>query len=500
MGDDDNHYSNHHDSSKQIDNNNKDVDPLLTIRDEFNIDTEKFKAIVNGFNEECEHGLNATSASGLATMIPSYVTRMPTGQEKGTFLALDLGGSNLRVSAVDLLGDGQVHVVTEIRRTVSDEQRIGSTTDFFDWMADSVKELLDNLSPHYHHQQQEDIVLVNGKHNQKQQSVAMGVCWSFPLDQTGICDGKILRMGKGFTLDNIDGQDLANLFHDAFQRKDINVTVTALLNDTVGTLVAHAYSNPGACVGFIHGTGVNAAYPEKQSRIVKKGDDSENDNIMLVNTEIDIFGNPDYLPLTRFDKALDAHHSQPGFQAYEKMMAGGYLGELVRLIAIELITDDQYLFNGNIPERLKKPWSFTTATMSNLEKVETDEEKLAIFGEWLETDCINDYVPTIEDMIRLSHICCIVSSRAAVLVAAGIAAMIERQNVIITSDDPIIIGVNGSTFEKYPNMQQRVNEALRRYFGDIIFQRIRLGVARDGGSIGGALVAMLYSQSANDKW
>ena len=37
--------------------------------------------------------------------------------------------------------------------------------------------------------------------------------------QTGISKGKVLRMGKGFTLDNIDGQDLTNLFHDAFKRK-----------------------------------------------------------------------------------------------------------------------------------------------------------------------------------------------------------------------------------------------------------------------------------------
>ena len=157
--------------------------------------------------------------------------------------------------------------------------------------------------------------------------------------------------------------------------------MTALLNDTVGTLVAHGYSNPGACIGFIHGTGVNAAYPEKKSCIVKLSsstnaktssashrEEENSDGFMLVNTEIDIFGSEYYLPITRFDKALDGHHSQPGFQAYEKMMSGGYLGELVRLIAVELITNHQYLFNGNIPERLKGPWSFTTATMSDLEK------------------------------------------------------------------------------------------------------------------------------------
>ena len=37
--------------------------------------------------------------------------------------------------------------------------------------------------------------------------------------QTGISKGTILRMGKGFTLTGIDGQDLATLFLEAFKRK-----------------------------------------------------------------------------------------------------------------------------------------------------------------------------------------------------------------------------------------------------------------------------------------
>lgn len=38
-------------------------------------------------------------------MIPSYVQHIPSGSEKGTYLALDLGGTNLRVCEVTLLGD-----------------------------------------------------------------------------------------------------------------------------------------------------------------------------------------------------------------------------------------------------------------------------------------------------------------------------------------------------------------------------------------------------------
>lgn len=43
-------------------------------------------------------------------MIPTFVFGWPTGQEKGAYLAVDLGGTNLRVCHVELEGDGKFEV------------------------------------------------------------------------------------------------------------------------------------------------------------------------------------------------------------------------------------------------------------------------------------------------------------------------------------------------------------------------------------------------------
>jgi hexokinase len=150
----------------------------------------------------------------------------------------------------------------------------------------------------------------------------------------------------------------------------VNVKVTALLNDTVGTLVAHAYTNPDARVGFIYGTGVNAAYPEKVSRMVKlqgQHDQYAEGTTMLVNTEIDIFGSDAYLPLNKYDRELDAHHSQPDFQLYEKMMSGACIGELVRLAALDLIQQG-HLFNGHRPIEFDIAMEFGTSVTSDIER------------------------------------------------------------------------------------------------------------------------------------
>lgn len=39
------------------------------------------------------------------------------------------------------------------------------------------------------------------------------------FSQTSVSGGKILRMGKGFTIEGVEGYDLSALFLEAFQRK-----------------------------------------------------------------------------------------------------------------------------------------------------------------------------------------------------------------------------------------------------------------------------------------
>lgn len=142
---------------------------LASIANEFHITDDQYKAIVEGFKAECHIGLNTPLASSddqPTIMIPSYVTRMPKGDETGTFLSLDLGGSNLRVSAVELLGQGQVQVA-EVKRIVTDDLRTGAIDSFFDWMADAVHELLS----------QQHMTQISSN-----DPLAMGVCWSFPVE------------------------------------------------------------------------------------------------------------------------------------------------------------------------------------------------------------------------------------------------------------------------------------------------------------------------------
>ncbi|CAO3681143.1 unnamed protein product [Rhizopus stolonifer] len=452
-------------------------DIFSIIEKSFILSKKQLEPIVNGFNEEYKTGLK-TPSKGLATMIPSFVTKMPKGNETGTFLSLDMGGTNLRIAAVELKGAGQTSV-RELKRCPSAELKTGEGHVFFDWVADAVRDLITVEAKNLFTQSQ-----VEGA-----ETLSLGVCWSFPVDQTAVDRGTILRMGKGFTLKNAEGRDLADMFHEAFQRKKLNVKVTAILNDTVGTLVSHAYTNPACRIGLIFATGINAAYPEKVPAITKLDQDIRNKYAdcteMLINTEIDIFGTEAYLPLTKYDLALDLSHNQPKFQLYEKMLSGAYMGELTRLIAMDFI-EAGVLFGGQVPKGFDQPWSFPTKHMSTLES-DTTKEKEA--GQKILSEFPTTNNPTLDDIAILTRICYNVSARAASLAAVAIISLVEQQNLL--NQDQIVVGINGSTFEFYPHMDERVRRALDEWYGKEIARKIVLEVASEGGSVGGALIAML---------
>ncbi|KAI7905431.1 uncharacterized protein BX663DRAFT_467926 [Cokeromyces recurvatus] len=449
------------------------------LEKEFLLSKDQLQPIIDGFKAEYKLGLK-TPSKGLATMIPSFVTKMPTGNEKGTFLSLDLGGTNLRIAAVELKGAGKA-VVHELKRSPTVELKAGEGSVFFDWIADAIHDLISVDAKHLFNESQ-----ISGK-----ETLSLGVCWSFPVDQTAVDRGTILRMGKGFTLKNTEGHDLADMFHEAFRRKNLNVKVTAILNDTVGTLVAHAYTNPACRIGLIFATGVNAAYPEKVPLITKLDETIRNEYAegteMLINTEIDIFGNESYLPLTKYDLTLDLSHNQPKFQLYEKMLSGAYLGELTRLIAIDFIKAG-ILFGGHVPEGFDEPWSFPTMYMSTLEN-DNEIERKKSFELLSHFNCVN--TPTLNDIAILTRICRIVSTRAASLAAVAIISLIDQQHLLDMDHNEIVIGINGSTYEFYPHMDLRVRRALNEWYGKETSDKITLEVASEGGSVGGALIAML---------
>ncbi|KAI8092660.1 hexokinase-domain-containing protein [Halteromyces radiatus] len=432
------------------------------------VDTEKLIDIKNHFITEMIKGLNKPNHT--LAMIPSYVEGRLTGEEKGHYLALDLGGTNLRVVLVTLEGQGKFKTISTKAR-VSDELKSGPMRNLCDYIADCI-----------------DTFLTEQNLGNVDEDLALGFTFSFPVLQSKINRGILTTWTKGFNCSGAVGKDPVLLLQDALLRKHVPVKITALVNDTVGTLLSNAYQKPNTLAGLILGTGSNGAYIEKMSNIGKWEKENTTAHEMVINMELGAFDNErTILPLTRFDNKLDRKSINPHSQIFEKLISGMYLGEIVRNVITDMM-DRNLLFTqpGQSTEAISAHYQFETSFMSS---IEADGSKdLSTVREVLDTNLNLTNVTDVELRI-VKRICELVGTRAARLAGAAIASIAIHTKVDRQGAD---FGIDGSLYEFYPSFESRMYTALAELmpdYADDIRNIIRLGLARDGSGVGAALTA-----------
>ncbi|KAF2499999.1 actin-like ATPase domain-containing protein [Lophium mytilinum] len=379
-------------------------------------------------------------------MLPSYNHTLPTGDEQGTYLALDVGGSTFRVALVEL--NGQSAGAESMRITHMRSFRIDNAIRslkghaFFDWMALKIEESISGPE---------------GKSWNNGSTLPMGLAWSFPVEQTSIRSGMLLSMGKGFlATEGTLGQDLGELIMKSCQERNLNVRMDSIVNDASATLLSRAYKDNSTRLALILGTGFNAAVHLPVSALAhsKFGQRPQSwhdqaDHV-LVNTELSMFGK-DILPTTRWDDTLNANHTHPDFQPFEHLVSGRYLGEIVRLVLLEAVRTAG-LFGGEVPDKLSEAYSLDTGIIAIFES--DDSASLSQACTAFQTAHPLSKPPTFSDLSFVRHISQLVSHRAAAYLAAGIHALwslrASAEGLSPSCVGRVSIGCNGSVIEKYP--------------------------------------------------
>ncbi|KAI7872367.1 hexokinase-domain-containing protein [Spinellus fusiger] len=449
-------------------NSNAQKDAFEQILQDFDISTKDLQEIITKFGADMNKGL-ASSEETLA-MIGSYVAGAPTGEETGRYLALDLGGTNLRVCGFTLLGHGE-YTVHQQKYVVSDELKKGDIRYLCDFIADCV----------------DNFITENGSESVGS-DLQLGFTFSFPVLQTAINRGTVLRWTKGFNCSGAIGKDIVVLLQDAFLRKNVCVQIAALVNDTVGTLMAHAYKYPETSMGVILGTGTNAAYLEKLTNITKWERESTSTE-MVVNMEWGAFDNErKVLPLTVHDNKLDRESINPHKQTYEKLISGMYLGEIARN-AILYLVDRMLLFKGFSSDEMNKQWGLDTAYISAISGDHTSD--------LTETKHILESVmqipqTTLTDRQMVKEISIAVGRRAARLSVCGMSAVIAQQGRMGMDS---LVAIDGSVYEFFPKFEEYMTEALVELYGDN-GRRIKFALARDGSGLGAAIIAMMSHKTS----
>lgn len=410
------------------------------------------KTIAQAFAGELEAALHRRESS--LKMLPSYLSR-PTGEEKGDYIAIDFGGSNVRVMAVSLCGNGRSTIIKQLSRPlVSIEQGYDLTSaastgrDMFAFVAEMVEE-----------------VLAKGHRYQ------LGLTFSYPMEQEAVDRARLLEWTKEIKTSATVGKDIGVLLTEALKERGLGqVMPVAIINDTVAAFMAGAYVDPAVCAGSICGTGHNTCCIEPSLP-------APSGLPMVVNLEA---GNFALLPENHYDRRLDRLSLDPGKQRLEKMVSGKYLGELFRLVLLDLIEQQLVPPPQRCPNSIDKPYMVGAEVLSWM-RAESPLLKERL-NSWLSQHGFAHYQD--HDIAVLRTIGNAIVDRAAYLIAATFLAVSERSG---TSGNRRAVAVDGSVFLHIPGFAETVETVIRKHQEKP--HTVELMPVIDGSNLGAAVAA-----------
>jgi hexokinase len=477
---------------------------------------------------------------------------------KGLYLAVDLGGTNFRVCSIQLNGDTTFNLV-QSKVAIPKELMVAKTAkELFAFLAKQIEVFLrTHHNDHFEKQLRRRQTVSTPEGYRDEHIFRLGFTFSFPVKQVGINRGNLIRWTKGFNIQDAVGKDVCQLLQEEIDLLKLPVKVAALVNDTVGTLMARSYTSPGktsTLLGAIFGTGTNGAYVEKLSKITKsmKGDYDQTTGEMVVNTEWGSFDNGlKVLPNTEYDAQLDRDSVNPGIQMFEKRISGMFLGEILRIALVSmmekpdvpLFRDDNsshndYRSTTTVDETspLHTQWAVDSSILSIAEA--DNSVGLRALRQQIETS-LGVSAASIDDARAVKEIAHAIAERAARLSGAAVAAIVihtgrlnpgassapqpksaaaivedlknfnlaeaasattnklaDTAGMAVNEEEIVDIGVDGSLVEFYPGYEDYMRAAMRAVpeIGAVGERKIRIGIAKDGSGVGAALIALVAAK------
>jgi len=383
--------------------------------------------------EDFTNDVKATEGSSLK-MLPSFLST-PTGNEKGTYLALDFGGTNVRALKIKLLTKGKYEIVNKVAAPLIKTgeydyvHKEATGEELFDFIAKLVKEALDGDTG----------------------EIYLGHTFSFPSEQLDLANAKLISWTKEFQTRNVEGENITELLKASLKRANIeNVIPVAIINDTVATLLAAAYANNNALIGSIYATGHNTCYLEK----------NYNGKPMIINLESGGFSK---IPQSSFDKLLDEMSEKKGAQFLEKATSGRYVGELFSIATAKAFGTDKLL-------------DFSSVELCDM--IVNNSANRFIKSK-------TNYDPTSDEAVLFTKLAKKILNRSALLVTSTFLGLYDH-----IGEETLSIGIDGSLYGKNPFLQEIISKELKK-----TSEKISAFKVEDGSAIGAAIAAATGSIS-----
>jgi hexokinase len=125
----------------------------------------------------------------------------PTGNETGTYLALDMGGTNLRVCEIVLTEAKSEFDITQSKYRLPEELKTGSADELWEYIADCLQQFVET---HY---------------GAPKKNLHLGFTFSYPATQDYIDHGVLQRWTKGFDIAGGESHDVVPMLEEALAKR-----------------------------------------------------------------------------------------------------------------------------------------------------------------------------------------------------------------------------------------------------------------------------------------
>jgi hexokinase len=401
------------------------------------------------FREEMEAGLCGRPSS--LRMIPTFIEAdgaIPAGEP---VIAMDAGGTNLRVALVEFDACGVPRISAFERHRMPGLDGEIPAERFFEILAERIRKVA-------------------------RRAGRVGLSFSYPAEILPSRDGRILALTKELRVAGVVGQVVGERLNAALralgERGDLRFVV---LNDTVGALLAGRAARGARrfsrYVGFVLGTGLNCAYVEANDRVKKRGDLPRGGR-QIINAESGAYGR---VPRGAIDLALDATSAEPGRNQLEKTASGAYLGALC--LRTFQAAAEEGLFSQGARDCLRS-WP----------RLETPELEPFLGGEGgAALHAALGRAGTAADAETACALTDLILERGAKLCAVNMAAALLQGVCTGPADAPACITVDGSTFYRLRGYRRRITSWVDRILaGRLEYEVVSVeSAALVGAAVGG---------------
>lgn len=389
-------------------------------------------------------------------MLPTFIGVDNKVPYEKPCIVLDAGGTNFRVAVLTMHPDKAPDIEHFAVYPMPGSEEELSKKEFYDKIVSFLEPVI-NLS--------DDI----------------GFCFSYPAEIMPNRDGRVLSFTKQVRAPEVVGGLIGEDLKAALARhnlpSDKNVCI---LNDTVATLLGgRAFLSEelyDSFVGFIWGTGMNAAYVEQCQAINKIYDKLSSEQLaerMIINTES---GYHRPLLSSAIDLEMDESTVDPGRSLLEKRVSGRYLGVLCLYVIRKAIKEN--LFSSFFVNNF--------SGLNNLSTKELDDYMRQPFGQnVLSKCCANDI-----DRLTLHYLIDNLFERASRYVVTLIAAILVKSGLGKNPLKPTVVTMDGSTYYNSLVLPTKVAYYVKHFINDELDLSIRFNKTENGNLVGAAIAAL----------